>query len=185
MKKKKKKVNERALRLTKIRDLTDKEVINFVTERKSFLKDYKIIHTGLSEEDIKKRCLLIPSLNCIRDLRKEIEMCFDSALLTDRPSHYFNFYLIDLFERLYSDIEFQQERKEIGENHFIEDSPILISYDWILYSSLLTVYQRYLLFEYLCLGYTLQTLAERRYCTTRTITNQINQVLDLLDLIAP
>lgn len=175
------KKNEPRLKSIKPESLSKTDFLKFIFGRDSFYRDYKLLHAS-------ERGLVNHKLHHIfnfiemDELYDECILCFQAAIEMDRPTYYFNCFIIDLIERYYSDLVYSNKKKEIKTEHLlVEDDPSFISYEWVLFSQTLNSYQRYLLFEYLALGYTLEALATRRYCTVRTIENHLNQIVDLLD----
>lgn len=173
-----KKQNETRLRTHDIQGMSDRELVSFVfSDRKSFYRDYKLHHNA-DKEEVKERVHTVLNFINPKELLNEIRLCFSAAILMEeRQTYHFNLFIIDLIERYYSDAIYSFKKKDIGTQHQINDEEIPISYEWVLYARLLTPYQRYLLFEYLVLGYTLEDLGKRRYCTSRTIVNHLNQIV--------
>jgi hypothetical protein len=175
-----KKKNELRLRATDINTLSDSDLIKFIVNRDSFSRDYKLLH-GLEKDEAMERFYSVVCNGDTEDLCSEFKVCFKAAIqVPERQTYYFNFFIIDLIERFYSDLVYCRNKKEIRLDQIPgEDDPTLISYEWVLYARVLTPYYRYLLFEYLALGYSIEDLARRRYCTSKTIENHFKQVLDL------
>ena len=173
--------NEPRLKSNDIEQLSDHEFIKFIIGRDSLFRDYKLLH-NLEIEEARSRINSVIHSNSIKELCKEFRICFKAATQTEaRQTYYFNLFIIDLIERYFSDFIFNQNKKEINMEEIpAEDDTSLISDEWVLYSRILNPYQRYLLFEYLALGYSLEALAKRRYCTVRTIENHLKILVDLI-----
>lgn len=172
-------------RLTSIdvESMSTYEFIQFVVNRESFLRDYGTFKK-FEEGKIRERVSSVLCSQNLQELYSELIICFQAALEVEaRPSYYFNLFVIDLIERLYSDFLYLQGKVDMRLEHLpIEDTPSSVCCDWVFSSRSLSPYQRYLLFEYLALGYSLEALARRRHCTVRTIQNHINQILDFFGL---
>lgn len=178
----KKKILEQKLGQTDTERMSDPELLKFCFNRKSFFRDYKLLHR-LDVYSVKTK---INGVTCMKDthrLANEVRICFHAATqMKERHTYYFNFFIIDLIERYYSDVLYQLNREEIKEKDIItNDTTPSISYQWVLRSRILNSYQRYLLFEYLALGYSLEDLGRRRYCTSRTIENHLEIIIKELN----
>lgn len=177
------KKNERSLKSINIKDFNDLELLSFTFNRKSFFRDYLLLHTK-EREEVRRRVSIVISFIGSSNLSKEIRLCHKAAILNSRQTYSFNVYLIDLVEMYFSDAIYNYKTREIKEHdHPFFNDRTLISYRWALHSRVLNSYQRYLLFEYLALGYNITDLARRRYCEPRTIYNHINSIIEELDLL--
>lgn len=178
----KKKTYERKLTHTDISQYNEAELFKFTFSRKSFYRDYKLLH-NTEEERVKEKVGLVLSYVDLSNLAREIRLCFQAACMNpSRNTYMFNLYVIELLELHYSNESFSSKKIEIEENEHLSYYPSpTISYDWVLFSKLLTPYQRYLLFEYLVLGYNFEDLGKRRYCTKRTISNHFNAIIKELN----
>lgn len=171
---------ESRLRSQDIQALPWKELLDFTFERKSFFRDYKLLHAK-GEENVKNRLKQTMSFMNPQELSEEIRLCFNAAILMDtRQTYHFNLFVIDLIERYHSDAIYYSKKEEIKNEHLIKESSPSISLEWVLCASTLNTYQRYLLFEYLALGYSIEDLASRRHCTSRTIHTHLKQIVEVL-----
>ena len=176
----KKRVREANLKTTNLQELTGYKFWDFVFNRRSFFRDYKLLHyTECDSVNEKINAILYSDER--QELEREIRLCFDAALLTKRSTYYFNLYIIELVELYYSNLEFSLRKREIADEDILYESSPTISYEWVLFSDQLSKYQRYLLFEYLVLGYSIGELAKRRSVTPKTIYNHIDIILLELD----
>jgi len=180
------KTYEPKLKLTDVMKFSDTELLRFTFNRKSFFRDYKLLHNK-EEGIVRERVGLVLSYVDICELAREIRLCFSGAVMSqERQTYTFNQFVIGLMEMHYSNESFSSKKVEIAKDILISnDDPSHISYEWVLFSSILNPYQRYLLFEYLILGYNMEDLAKRRYCTSRTIQNHMNTIIEVLDQVEP
>jgi hypothetical protein len=172
---------ESSLRTQSIQEYTWDELLKFTFERKSFFRDYKLLHAK-DEGEVNRRLKYVVYVDP-KSLAEEIRLCFNAAIqMESRQTYYFNLFVVDLIERYYSDAIYYENKKEMKAEYLIsQDDPSPISFEWVLEAGILNPYQRYLLFEYLALGYSLEALGRRRHCTSRTIENHLNQIIEVLD----
>ncbi len=149
------------------------DLLKFSLNRKSFFRDYQNLHSK-SEGEVREIVRVVIEDVGSYNLSEEIRLCYYAAIQSEkRHTYYFNVYLIDLVELYLIDVVYTSRTQKIEEEDFpLQESSTPISYEWVLYSRILNPYQRYLLFEYLALGYSISDLAARRYCDTRTIYNK-------------
>lgn len=101
---------------------------------------------------------------------------YSAAIQKERPTYYFDKWVGELVELYYSNESFAKNKREIesSDNFHIDKDPI--SLEWVLQSNQLTRYERYLLFEYLILGYSLNALSQRRYVSLATLKNHLAHI---------
>jgi len=178
-----KKTRESSLRFIDTQKLSGLELLKFTFSRNSFYRDYKLLHGADNDRVKEKLGCIIDHANLV-DLSDEVRVCFLAALDSgSRKTYYFNLYTIELIELYYSNILFSLKSRRLEEeHHLVYDDPFSISYEWVLYARILNPYQRYLLFEYITLGYSIEDLARRRYCTSRSIMYHLQEINLILGL---
>jgi hypothetical protein len=173
--------NEKRLKSQDITNYSDDKLLKFTFKRKSFYRDYKLLY-GKDPEAVDERVQTLLYSNRVNEFVDEVRLCFEAANQMPRPTYHFNVFVTDLLERYHSEIVFSLKKKEIGQVDMVHhDDPSLLSYKWVMQSNILSSYQRYLLFEYLVLGYSIEGLASRRYCTTKTISNHLKEITKVLE----
>ena len=172
---------EPRLKYLDLHNCSRRQLYSSVFKRDSFFKLYKVLH-NMESDRVKERIGYILRYGNLYEFEEEIRLCFDAGLQSgSQQTYYFNTYLINLVELMYSNLSFSLRiAREVEAKDLVINLPTSISYDWVLFSSMLNRYQRYLLFEFLVLGYTITELAKRRYCTPRTIYNHFDNISTLL-----
>jgi len=171
---------EQKLKNIDIKSFSTFDFLKFCFSRKSFFRDYNNLRSK-DEDEVKERVKIIIEYIGSDRLYSELLLCYKAAILSEkRHTYYFNLYIIELLELYYSELSFICKSEEIKTDMLSISYQPYISYEWVLYSKILNPYQRYLLFEYLTLGYSIQDLASRRYCDSRTIYNHFNTIIDIL-----
>jgi len=173
----------RELRISKLKldQLPDKDLLHQVVNRESFNKLYQTNH-NLGRERVRERVQCIVDSDCLHDFLKEIRICYTGVVNSPlrKKTDTFNLYIMSLIELYYSNLSFTNSSRRIKAEELLCNPSAYLSYDWVLFASSLNRYYRYLLFEYLVLGYSLVDLAKRRYCTERTIHNHLKAILEEL-----
>lgn len=162
--------------------LTGDKLFHFLFTRSSFYRDYELLHYSKKEQVINKLRLIFDYCDDIDTFRKECELCLVAAQQAPaRPTYHLHVYLSNLIELYYSNFSFVAQSREIQDKDLLYEAKAFgISHERVHHTKTLDQYQRYLLFEYLVLDYTIKELARRRYCTTKTIYNHLQIIFQSL-----